>query len=245
MIKTHKNNLSGKSNSKKNGLIILFGTLVLNWCALLGCAPKGSNQQPRVNELIGVKIGDQVWSATSLDVTTFRNGDPIPEVRSNEEWEKAGKEKRPAWCYYENDTIKGKTYGRMYNWYAVNDPRGLSPKDWHIPTNEEWIVLETYLGIPNAAIKLKCNKGWNDNGNGDNSSKLCIMPGGYRGRDGRFTGAGEFLYLSGITEDKLEDAKDNKTFIWGRGIQFENKWVMRCGLDKEFGLYVRCVRDKP
>ena len=82
-----------------------------------------------------------------------------------------------------------------------------------------------------------------DNGNGDNSSGLCILPGGYRSRDGRFTGIGEFIYLTGSTEGKPEDPKDNKLFIWGRGVQFENKDVMRCGLDKEFGLYVRCIKD--
>jgi uncharacterized protein (TIGR02145 family) len=132
----------------------------------------------------------------------------------------------------------------MYNWYAVNDPRGLPPEGWHVPANDEWIALETHLGIPIAGVKLKCDKGWNANGNGDNSSKLCIMPGGYRGRDGRFTGIGEFIYLTGSTEDKLKDSKEDKIFIWGRGIQFEAKSVMRCGLDKEFGLYVRCIKDK-
>jgi len=202
-------------------------------------APESTNY-----ELSGITLGDQVWSATNLDVVRFRNGDLIPEVRSNEEWEKAGKEGRPAWCYYANDTARGKSYGRMYNWYAVNDPRGLCPKGWHIPANEEWIALETYLGVPEAGTRLKCNRSWNTNGNGDNSSNLCVLPGGYRDRNGNFTGVGEFTYLSGSSEDKLEDSKDNKMFIWGRGVQFENKGVMRCGLDKEFGLYVRCIKDK-
>ena len=196
------------------------------------------------NELSGITLGHQVWSATNLDVGRFRNGDSIPEVRSNEEWEKAGKEGRPAWCYYANDTEKGRRYGRLYNWFAVNDPRGLCPKGWHIPTNEEWIALENHLGIPVAGTRLKCNKGWNANGNGDNSSNLCVLPGGYRDRNGKFTGVGEFIYISGLTEDKLEDSKDDKKFIWGRGVQFESKVVMRCGLDKEFGLYVRCLKDK-
>jgi hypothetical protein len=80
--------------------------------------------------------------------------------------------------------------------------------------------------------------------NGDNSSRLCVLPGGYRDRNGNFTGAGEFIYLSGSSEGKSGDPTDNKTFIWGRGIQFENKGVMRGGLDKEFGLYVRCIKDK-
>ena len=196
-------------------------------------------------ELNGIQIGNQIWSATSLEVATFRNGDTIPEIKTDEEWEKAGKEGRPAWCYYNNDENNGKTYGRMYNWYAVNDPRGLSPKGWHVPTNEEWIMLEDYLGVPEAGLKLKCDKGWINNGNGQNSHKFCLLPGGYRSRNGSFHGVGEFTYLASITEGKVEDSKDNKMFIWGRGINFENKDMMRCGLDKEFGLFVRCIKDAP
>ncbi|WP_166437174.1 fibrobacter succinogenes major paralogous domain-containing protein [Niastella caeni] len=186
-------------------------------------------------------MGTQVWAATNLDVVTFRNGDPIPEVKSNEEWEKAGKEGKPAWCYYENDAAKGKTYGRMYNWHAVNDARGLAPKGWHVPSNEEWIALENHVGVPVAGLRLKCDKGWMANGNGENFNNFCIPAGGYRDRNGRFHGASEFIYISGTTEEK--DQKTNKLFIWGRGIQFENKDMMRCGLDKEFGLYVRCIKD--
>jgi len=210
---------------------------------ITACDNNAVKDKSKPHTLSAVSVGDQVWSATNLDVITFRNGDTIPEVRSNEAWEKAGKEGRPAWCYYQNDTKQAKLYGRMYNWYAVSDSRGLCPEGWHVPTNEEWIALETHLGVPVAGLKLKCDKGWKDNGNGDNSSSLCILPGGYRSRDGIFTGAGEFIYLSGATEDKLQDSKDAKMFIWGRGVQFENKDVMRCGLDKEYGLYVRCIKD--
>ena len=189
-------------------------------------------------------MGDQVWAAENLDVITFRNGDSIPEVTSNKEWEKAGKEKRPAWCYYENDATGSKVYGRLYNWYAIIDPRGLCPEGWHVPTNDEWIALENHLGVPEAGLRLKCNTGWKDNGNGDNINGFCLLPGGYRGRDGRFSGAGEFLYLSTSTESSPPgNSKENKMVIWGRGVQFENKDAMRCLLDKEFGLYVRCIKD--
>src|SRR5688572_16831919 len=192
MVQAYKCNQSCKINSMTSELLSMFLLLVLSWCIPIACGDKSANHSTDSSELSGIKIGNQVWATTSLDVVTFRNGDSIPEIKLNEEWEKAGKEGRPAWSYYENDSEKGKTYGRMYNWYAVNDPRGLCPEGWHVPTNEEWITLETHLGIPNAGVKLKCDKGWNANGNGDNSSKLCILPGGYRDRNGRFTGVGEF-----------------------------------------------------
>jgi uncharacterized protein (TIGR02145 family) len=198
-----------------------------------------------IPQIDGVRIGDQIWSATNLDVATFRNGDPIPEAKTDEEWVKAGREGRPAWCYYKNDPRKGKVYGRMYNWYAVNDPRGLSPKGWHVPTNEEWIALENHLGVAHAGVKIKCDKGWKDSGHGNNSSGLCVLPGGYRGRTGLFTGEGEFIYLTSSSDGHVEGSAEPRMFVWGRGIQFENKDAMRCELDKEFGLYVRCVKDKP
>ena len=77
---------------------------------------------------IGVKIGNQTWMKKNLDVSKFRNGDIVPEVRSQEEWSNAALENKPAWCYYNNDQANGVKYGKLYNWYAVNDPRGLAPE---------------------------------------------------------------------------------------------------------------------
>lgn len=84
-----------------------------------------------------VTIGNQVWMTKNLNVDKFRNGDPIPEAKTDEEWIKAGENKQPAWCYYENDPANGEKYGKVFNWYAVNDPRGLAPEGWHDPTEEE------------------------------------------------------------------------------------------------------------
>jgi uncharacterized protein (TIGR02145 family) len=188
--------------------------------------------------LTEVQIGDQVWSARNFDGMTFRNGDSIPHVKSAEEWESAGKEAKPAWCYYLNDTSIGRKYGRIYNWFAVNDPRGFSPEGWHVPTNEEWISLEIFLGIAEAGLRLKCDPDWNSKVNGNNSSKFCALLGGYRGKEGGFSGSEEFTYLSSSSE---RDPKEND--IWGRGIHVADRTIMRCGLNKEHGLYVRLIRD--
>jgi uncharacterized protein (TIGR02145 family) len=106
-----------------------------------------------------VKIGTQTWMVENLNVSTFRNGDPIPEAKTNEEWEKAGKNKQPAWCYYENDPKNGAKYGKLYNWYAVSDPRGLAPVGWHVPTDAEWTLLSDFLGYDNGK-KMKSTSGW-------------------------------------------------------------------------------------
>ena len=93
-----------------------------------------------------VTIGTQTWTTLNLDVATFRNGDPITQAKTNEDWEAAGVNKQPAWCYYDNDPKNGTKYGKLYNWYVVVDTRGLAPAGWHVPTDEEWTVLSTFLG---------------------------------------------------------------------------------------------------
>ncbi len=106
-----------------------------------------------------VTIGSQVWIAKNLEVSTFRNGDAIPQVTSDAEWEAAGKNKQPAWCYYDNDAKNGTKYGKLYNWYAVNDPRGLAPAGYHVPTDAEWTTLDNFLG-DDAGKKMKSTSGW-------------------------------------------------------------------------------------
>jgi uncharacterized protein (TIGR02145 family) len=104
-----------------------------------------------------VTIGTQTWTTKNLDVATFRNGDAIPEAKTDEEWQAAGDNKQPAWCYYDNDPKNGVKYGKLYNWYAVNDARGLAPAGWHIPTDEAWTELSTFLGGLDVAGKKNEN----------------------------------------------------------------------------------------
>ena len=119
-----------------------------------------------------VKIGTQTWTTENLNVSTFRNGDPISEAKTNEEWDEAGKNKQPAWCYYENDPKNGAKYGKLYNWYAVNDPRGLAPAGWHVPSDAEWTILSDFLGGGmTAGKKMKSLSGWNSYTSG--GSKTC------------------------------------------------------------------------
>jgi len=119
-----------------------------------------------------IKIGNQTWTTKNLDVATFRNGDLIPQAKTDEEWEAAGENKQPAWCYHENNTANGTKYGKLYNWYAVNDTRGLAPTGYHIPTDEEWTVLSTFLGGEDVAgKKMKSSFGWNSYKTG--GSKTC------------------------------------------------------------------------
>ncbi len=109
-----------------------------------------------------VQIGNQVWMTSNLNVSKFQNGDPIYEAKTKEQWEKAGQNKKAAWCYYKNSTENGTVYGKLYNWYAVNDPRGLAPKGWHVPLKSDWIELVDILrNIDNyVSSSLKTKSGW-------------------------------------------------------------------------------------
>lgn len=82
-----------------------------------------------------VKIGNQTWMAENLTVTTFKNGDPIPEAKTKVEWEAAWLNRQPAFCYYNNDPSNAKTRGVLYNYFAVNDSRGLAPEGWRVPSH--------------------------------------------------------------------------------------------------------------
>jgi uncharacterized protein (TIGR02145 family) len=138
-------------------------------------------------EIETVEIGNQKWTIRNLEVVTFRNGDTIPEAKNDLDWLKASNEEKPAWCYFENDTIKGNKLGKLYNWFAVNDKRGLAPYGFHIPTKTEWDNLVAFLGGQNlAGNKMKSIDGWENSGNGTNESGFNGLPGSMRHYNGYF-----------------------------------------------------------
>jgi uncharacterized protein (TIGR02145 family) len=128
------------------------------------------SHKPAAN-IKSVQIGTQTWMVENLNVSTFRNGDLIPEAKTEDEWRKAGESKQPAWCYYGNEPANGTKYGKLYNWYAVNDPRGLAPAGWHVPSKVEFEYLayvytkilppplDRYGSVEDCS-KLKSNQGW-------------------------------------------------------------------------------------
>lgn len=128
--------------------------------------------------LADVTIGSQIWTACNLTVTTYRNGDPIPQVTDPTQWELLT---TGAWCYYDNDPANECIYGKLYNWYAVTDPRGLAPVGYHIPTDAEFATLQTTLGGPSNAggpMKETGNVHWTINVGATNSSGFTSLPGG-------------------------------------------------------------------
>jgi uncharacterized protein (TIGR02145 family) len=186
-------------------------------------------------EIKVVKIGSQFWMSKNLDVDKFRNGDIIKRVNTANEWLLAESKRLPVWGYYQNDSAKYAKYGKLYNWYAVNDKRGLAPVGFHIPKNEEWDALVKHLGVTEAGKKMKSSSGWDNDGNGTNLSGFKGLPGGNVGANA-FYGIGNWGYWWSATED-------NSEFAWYLGLCSSNVIVEHARSYKDWGLSVRCIKD--
>jgi uncharacterized protein (TIGR02145 family) len=203
-------------------------------CLLLLSGCSGHKQQVTYAPIM---IDTQDWMTENLSVSVFRNGDLIPEARSDEEWRKAGQEAKPAWCYYENKPENGSKYGKLFNWYAVNDSRGLAPENWHVSSDAEWRNTTDFLGGEDAAgTKMKSSSGWTGDGNGTNESGFNGLPAGCRDLNGKFG------YIDKIGYWWTSTAKDS-ALAWYRCIDQSPYYVYRTNYHKQNGLSVRCIRD--
>ena len=183
------------------------------------------------------KIGTQQWMTENLNVSHFRNGDVIPEAKTKEDWESAGREGKAAWCYYDNKFDKKEKKGKLYNWYAVIDARGLAPAGFHIPNETDWNALTVYLGGESSAgKKMKDKIGWTNEGNGTNESGFSAVPGGFRFVSGYFISGGD----SGFWWSSIEI---NKGLAWVRGLSYQGNVVGKSDGGKGNGFSVRCIKD--
>jgi uncharacterized protein (TIGR02145 family) len=220
-----------------------------NLCFLLliivfvyGCETDNTNDNT-VTDIDGntyptVTIGSQVWMAKNLDVSRYRNGDPIPQVQDSVQWSNLT---TGAWCYYANNTANGPIYGKLYNWYAVNDPRGLAPEGWHVPTLAEWTILADCLGGANIAggkMKSTGTQYWQSPNTGaTNESSFSGLPGGWRDEED-----GEFAHLG------------EAGLFWSSTLNFDDAWFSELDYNRvtldlgdylpmSLGLSVRCIKD--
>jgi uncharacterized protein (TIGR02145 family) len=193
-----------------------------------------TDQQGNVYKTI--VIGTQEWMAENLKTTTFRNGETIPNVTSSFQWSSTA---LAAWCYYNNDSQYNCPYGKLYNWYAVADPRGLCPTGWHVPTDAEWTTLTTLLGESVAGGKLKSTgvQYWVSlNIGATNESGFSGLPGGSRGDCGVNCTIGYNGYWWSSSERLTYDA-------WFRNLFYNSGDVSRNANIKSGGFSVRCLRD--
>jgi len=210
------------------------------WCNMLG-----GSASVAVTNLPSVTIGTQIWSSKNLDVANYRNGDPIPQVTDPTAWANLT---TGAWCWYNNDSATyGAVYGRLYNWYAVNDPRGLAPQGWHVPTDGEWNRLTKFIDPDadttdccnnTAGMAMKSTTGWFNYGNGTNISGFTGLPGGGRNGSGFFNEVGYIGSWWSASEFSTIHAFKRNLFP-----DYAISFLERNYDNKIVGLSVRVVRD--
>ena len=158
-----------------------------------------------------IKIGNQIWMKSNLDVETFRNGDSIMQATSFQQWSESMESKQPVWCYYDYDATNGEKWGKLYNWYAVNDPRGLAPLGWHVPSDNEWELLADFLGgTDNAGDKMKITNEWEGYEEEDDDGK----PTGEFRSDAATNESGFSAYPSGVNTYRGLCATGNFRGCW-------------------------------
>lgn len=199
------------------------------------------------DKLKSVKIGKQTWMVKNLDVATYRNGDPIPKVTNEAEWVALT---TGAWCYYNNDSATyAATYGKLYNWYAVNDPRGLAPTGWHVPSDAEWTTLVNYLGryeLAGGKMKEKGTTHWNTPNKGaTNSSGFTGLPGGYRhSYRGDVLGSDVHVGNNGFWWSSTEfDSPFDTLSAHYCDLHYNIVSTLGSVQIKQVGMSVRCLRD--
>ena len=195
-----------------------------------------------------VIIGSQVWLVENFKATHYRNGDAIPNVTDDVEWSNLT---TGAYCNYDNNTSKANTFGRLYNWYAVNDKRNLAPKGFHIATDDDWKTLEKFLGME---ISDANNTGWRGKKEGgklkesndpywishskdaNNSTGFTARPGGYR----RYNGTFSYMGNNGSWWCSTEYTSSSS---WYRYLNCNGDGIYRTNDTKQNGFSVRCVKD--
>jgi len=188
------------------------------------------------NEYKTVIIGSQEWMSENLNAEHYRNGDIIPQVQDADEWIYL---KSGAWCYLKNDSENGKIYGRLYNWYAVNDSRGLAPDGWHIPSYAEWKNLKVYLGgYLIAGGKLKATILWDSPNTGaTNESGFTALPGGNR-YGWTISPIGSACYF--WSSSKYEYERGYAYFYY---LGYNHSLFLDKVNGKHIGMSIRCMKD--
>ncbi len=203
-----------------------------------------------------VKIGSQLWMQENLKVAHYRNGNSIPTGLVDTTWAKT---RTGAYAIYNNDTIQHRIFGKLYNGFTVNDPRGLCPVGWHVPSDNDWKELELFLGMPlkkfekfgtrgakqNIAGKMKATGNLKD-GSGlwmnydkdaNNETGFSGLPGGVRMQSGKYSYLGE----AGSWWTSTNIIKSPR-YSWYRLLDF-NRRIYRDAIFMGMGYSVRCLKD--
>ena len=213
--------------------------LVIMVVLMFGCSKDSAETPPTnistITDIDGnvyetVVIGNQTWMKSNLNVSKYQDGTTIPEEKNPVKWAALT---TGAWCYYDNKPENGKLYGKLYNWYAVNDKRGLAPTGTSIPTDVEWTTLTKFIGSE-AGEKMK-HVDWSSDLKVANSSGFTALPGGICISNGDFYFIGKYGYWWSSTGRVTNVA-------WNRSLGYNSTIVCKSYDDRNYGFAVRCIK---
>jgi uncharacterized protein (TIGR02145 family) len=244
---------------------------VLTYCflaaALLvlfsGCKKKKQETQPIEygtmtdidnNTYVTVKIGNQWWMAENLKVKHYRNGAPISEAYQTDPDSAWANKIKGSWCKYYNDDNNAKTYGLLYNWFAISDTSNIAPAGWHVPSDDEWKELEGTLGMAGSDLekvnwrgsdqadkmRVESPDGWTRYGSvwSTNASGFGALAGSCRLFNGIWGDPGIFATGFWWTSSSHPDNK-----AWYRYLDYKKSNVFRYYGPRTYGMSIRCVKD--
>ena len=195
-----------------------------------------------------IEINNQKWASKNLNTNIFRNGDSILYAQTNKQWLDCHSNGIPAYCYYDNDPKNGETYGAIYNWFAMADPRGIAPIGFRVANDLDWVELYSFLKIgvinyPNkgiAGIKLKSTYSWSNHGNGEDAYGMSILPGGLRLLNGSFQGIGDCISLwsRDSTYSYSYSAASESNYIYFQSNEID---MLFKNENSRIGHYIRCI----
>lgn len=195
-----------------------------------------------------VVIGEQEWFAENLRTTKYANGDPIPNKVHYDDWEQAGSDEVGAWCHYDHNTSNDDPYGKLYNWYAVNDERNLCPTGWHVPSDSEWMEMINAAGghqVAGGKLKETGNDHWSSNNYATNEVGFNAVGAGFRFVSSS-SSDGNFEFLAKKQEAKWwqsgKSSSTNLTHV--RIIKNQSQKITRDDNSRSIGASIRCVKDK-
>lgn len=239
-----------------SSLLLIYSTSIL----LLSCSKNQINanesfyERPIVPIMpiieSEVQIGTQIWKTKNLSVSRYRDGTIIPQITDSNQWANMT---TGAWCYYDNSTANGSTYGKLYNWYAVAgiydaasaaNPalrKKIAPSGWHVPTNDEWSVLTEFLHgeFQGAGGRMKATGTtlWRiPNVGATNESGFTGLPGGFRNLEGTF----DYIHERGTFWSSSET---ESIYAFNRNLFWDDVTALSYYYEKTYGFSVRCLRD--
>ena len=186
-----------------------------------------------------IKIGTQTWLVENLKTTKYRDCTPIPNVKDDAAW---GLLTGGAYCNYKNIEKNADIYGRLYNWHVIKDSRGIAPAGWHVPTNDDYKILVTFLGgeaVAGGKLKEAGFAHWpSPNTDASNSSGFTGLPGGNRAKSGSFYALGQYGYLwTATVAGDTTKAMNRHLVLYSGALEDDFRDT------KLAGFSIRCIKD--